>query len=67
MGERLVLRALDDFAEGVVGYVTDEGSVSLLPVPTTVEPKMYVKALEPIEAHRLGSFEAVEKPGRGQV
>ena len=61
LGEKLALRALDDFGEGAVGYLTDEG-VSLLPVPTTVKPKLYVKALETIKAHRLGSFEEVEKP-----
>ena len=46
-----------------VGYLTDEG-VSLLPVPTTVKPKLYVKALETIKADRLGSFEEVEKQSK---
>ncbi len=63
MGEKLVLRAVDDFGEGAVGYLTNEG-VSLLPVPTTVKPQMYVKALETIQAHRAGSFEAVEKTSK---
>ena len=61
VGERLVLRALADFTEGAVGYLTDEG-VRPLPAPPTVKPRMYVKALEPIQAHRLGSFEEVKKP-----
>ena len=59
-----MLRALDDFREGAVGYLADAG-VSLLPVPTTVKPQMYVKALETIKADRLGSFEEVVKPGSG--
>ncbi len=62
--EKLTLRAVDDFGEGTIGYLTDEG-VSLLPVPTIVKPKLYVKALETIKAHRLGSFEEVEKPRQG--
>ena len=55
-----LLLALDDFSEGVVGYLTNEGA-SLLPVPTTVKPQMYVKALETIKAYRAGCFEEVEK------
>ena len=59
--EKLTLLALDDFGEGAVGYATNDG-VSLLPVPTTVKPQMYVKALESIKAYRAGCFEEVEKP-----
>ncbi len=61
MEEKFVLRALDDFGEGAVGYLTNEG-VGLLPVPTTVKPQVYVKALETIKARRVGRFELTAPP-----
>ena len=61
MGEKLVLLALEDFSEGAVGYATNDG-VSLLPIPPTVKPQMYVRALETIRAGRAGSFEEVTEP-----